>query len=58
MITAAGFESNAGSHTVFDSKAMRKVGANEDIAVVVENGAGGDNGAIIRIVGRMLVKFH
>ncbi len=40
----------------FDSKAMRKVGIDEDIVVTVENGNATD-GANIAFVGRMLVKL-
>ena len=58
VATAVGFESAAGYTSTIDSKAMRKVGVNEDIAVMVENSAGGDNGAVARIEGRILIKLH
>jgi len=54
--SGVGFESTAGQSTQVDSKAMRKVGANEDIAIVVENAAA--LGATFTMEGRMLVKFH
>ncbi len=41
----------------FDSKAMRKVGINESIAVVAANGSAAD-GAVIIVSGRILYKLH
>ncbi len=41
----------------FDSKAMRKVGIDESIAMVVEN-QGSGNTISISVVGRMLIKLH
>ena len=56
FITAAGFEGNSGSQYLIDSKAMRRVGADEDIVVV-----GADDtasfGATCIIQGRMLLKL-
>ncbi len=56
--TAVGFNEHRGDaayHTV-DSKAMRKVGQNDDIAVVIQQRVA--TGAIVGIEGRMLVKLH
>ncbi len=57
QLTAAGFESDAGFHVKVDSKAMRKVGNNEDIAIVAVN-SDAAHGAVISITGRFLVKLH
>ena len=57
FITAAGFESDAGHHITVDSKAMRRVGADEDIAIVCGNSAAAHGGRIA-IQGRMLFKLH
>ena len=42
----------------WDSKAMRKVNADQDVAVVIENSALSANGALVEVQGRMLVKLH
>ena len=42
-------------HTV-DSKAMRKVGLDEDVSVVLQQQVG--TGAILSVEGRFLVKLH
>ncbi len=42
--------------TVIDSKAMRKIGVDDSVAIVVEQSAA--VGATIVIQGRQLVKFH
>ncbi len=47
----------AGQQFTIDSKAMRKVGSNEDVAVVAVN-AHATQGARIGLVGRMLIKTH
>ncbi len=54
--TAAGFESTSGRHISIDSKAMRKVGPNEDQAVMFKQSAA--VGGLIQIRGRQLVKLH
>jgi len=41
----------------FDSKAMRKVNADQDLVITAEAGIGG-NGCIVNFVGRMLIKLH
>ncbi len=41
----------------FDSKAMRKVNNDQQIAIVAESETGG-NGIIMRVAGRMLIKLH
>ena len=57
FVTGTGVATPGGMQYATDSKAMRKVGANEDIAVTAANVSAGD-GAIISIIGRMLVKLH
>ena len=51
-----GFVEPAGTNIVVDSKAMRKVGSNEDIALQIQEVQG--VGAIVAVQGRMLVKLH
>jgi len=55
--TGVGFIEPAGYYPTVDSKAMRKVGNNEDVRFMVENSHPTD-GALIAVVGRMLVKLH
>ena len=57
--SAIGFQELVGhaSGFVIDSKAMRKVGNNEDMAIRVSNVDAAD-GALVQLVGRMLVKLH
>ncbi len=57
LATAVGFDTPAGSLEDVDSKAMRKVGPNEDMAITMANESASDGG-IITIIGRMLVKLH
>ena len=56
LVTAAGFTEPTGYTVEVDSKAMRKVGANEDVATMfsMRNAVGG----VIQIEGRTLVKLH
>ena len=56
FLSSVGFVEPAGSNYEVDSKAMRKVGINEDVAIQVEevNAVG----AILSTTGRMLVKLH
>ena len=54
--TAAAFNSPASTSVVVDSKAMRKVGQNEDVGFTMELATA--PGAIIVFQGRMLVKLH
>jgi len=56
--TAVGFNDGTGTNWIVDSKAMRKVGNNEDIAMVAENASGAGQGINISLIGRMLVKLH
>ncbi len=56
FITAAGFESNAGRQYTIDSKAMRKVGPQDDIATVFEMRNVG--GGIMNVEGRILIQLH
>ena len=53
---ATGFVQPSGTLLTVDSKAMRKVGINEDVAVVGQTA--GAAGSIITVAGRMLVKLH
>ena len=46
-----------GNQFVVDSKAMRKVGPNEQVRFMVENTSPTD-GALITMIGRFLVKLH
>jgi len=48
----------AGSGKDFDSKAMRKVNDDQDIAMVVEVPAAGSSSAVVRVAGRILLKLH
>ncbi len=54
---ATGFIESTGIQYDVDSKAMRKVGINEDIIMEVENGSAAA-GATITVQGRVLVKLH
>jgi len=57
ILSAVGFEESTGqgaSWTV-DSKSMRKVGTDDDVAVTIENRALGYD---VSLEGRMLVKLH
>ena len=53
FITAAGIEGNSGHHYLIDSKAMRKVGPDDDIALVAQ--LDGSPGANFVTNGRMLI---
>ena len=54
--TAAGFESDFGHHYEIDSKAMRKVGPDDDIAVIQDQQS--TTGALISFLGRQLIQLH
>ncbi len=56
FVSGVGFESAAGIQYVIDSKAMRKVGPNDDIVAVhsQENAVG----AVLSTNGRMLIQLH
>ena len=56
FVTGTGFDGDAGTGYVVDSKAQRKVGINEDVVSAVETRSQG--GASISVEGRMLVKLH
>ena len=51
-----GFDGQDGNQYVVDSKAMRKLGNNDDLAAVVAQDAA--VGATITIRGRMLIQLH
>jgi len=53
---ATGFVEPGGTDIVVDSKAMRKVGANEDVSVIIEETNG--VGINVFLTGRMLVALH
>ena len=57
FISGAGFNNPAGAMLQFDSKAMRKVGNDEDVTLVGSNPSSADGGRVI-VIGRMLVKLH
>jgi len=57
FLTSAGFESNGGFHQTVDSKSMRKVGSNEDLAFVAVN-SDAAHSAVVSITGRVLIKLH
>ncbi len=56
FVSGVGFDEPAGSSFQIDSKAMRKVGPNEDVALVFE--VEGTPGAVMTMQGRFLVKLH
>ena len=56
FLSSVGVDANGGSQYLFDSKSMRKVGQNEDLALVTSELSG--FGAFFRVMGRMLVKLH
>ena len=56
FVTAAGFESNSGAHWEIDSKAMRKVGPTDDVAVCFEMRNVG--GGTMNLEGRQLIQLH
>ena len=55
--SAIGFQSPSGFMVDVDSKAMRKVGNNEDVVTIVTN-SDAASGALISMQGRMLIKLH
>ncbi len=54
---STGFVEPGGVLLSFDSKAMRKVNDDQDIALVAETETA-SGGGIIRLAGRMLIKLH
>ncbi len=56
FLSSVGFDANAGYSRMIDSKSMRKVNDNEDLAIVATNSVA--EGAIVRFIGRMLIKLH
>ena len=57
FLSSVGFESDAGHTYLIDSKAMRKVGPNQDIVDVVSN-QHATHGAVLTVQGRQLIKLH
>ena len=56
FISGVGVDADAGHHYTIDSKAMRKVGLGDDMAIMFENNSA--VGAATTMLGRMLVKLH
>ncbi len=56
FITAAGYHPDSGHQYTIDSKAMRKVDIDDDVAFIMEEQNA--NGALAGLMGRMLVKLH
>ena len=54
--SGVGFDANAGEHFVIDSKAMRKVGPDDDVATLIDNET--TSGLNITTNGRMLIQLH
>ncbi len=52
-----GFEAKDGRRFSIDSKAMRKVNADQDLIVVLE-ATGGSDGTFFMLGGRILIKVH
>ncbi len=57
IASSVGFSSEEGRQYLVDSKGMRKVNDDEDVAFLLEN-ADGAHGVDVSVVGRMLVKLH
>ena len=57
FLSAVGFDAQTGRVFKVDSKAMRKVGADDDVVTMVEN-THATTGAQISIMGRFLIKLH
>jgi len=56
FLSSVGFYSDGGHHYTIDSKAMRKILPDEDVAIQMELGSA--VGAEIAIFGRLLIKLH
>ena len=56
FLSSIGFESSQGRQYMIDSKVMRKVGQDEDIAVVFEQDSA--SGATLVVQGRLLIQLH
>ena len=56
FLTGSGVQEPTGTYITVDSKAMRKVNNNEDVAIMFENAAA--LGCNVSMEGRMLVKLH
>ncbi len=57
FVSGTGVNDPAGSVYEYDSKAMRKVGINDDLVSVVANNSGVDGGLFLT-VGRTLIQLH
>ena len=55
-LSSVGFEGNSGVQYIVDSKAMRKVGPDDDIAGIVQ--MRGADGSVITTTGRRLIQLH
>ena len=56
LASAVGFTENGGERIVVDSKAMRKVAINEDVAIQCSNSSA--NGVLATLEGRILIQLH
>ena len=56
FLSSVGFDDNAGTHFTIDSKAMRKVGENDDVIWIVQIASAA--GAVLNLEGRFLLKLH
>ena len=56
FVTGVGFDGNSSHHYLIDSKAMRKVGPNDDLAMIYASFV--SDGATLITNGRMLVQLH
>ena len=56
FLSSVGITTPSNSHYTIDSKAMRKVGANQDIAIMFSQRNA--TGAFLRAEGRILVQLH
>ena len=56
FLSSIGFQDGNGHYTVVDSKAMRKVSLDQDVAIMTELSTA--SGGFLTIQGRMLIKLH
>ncbi len=57
FLSSVGFDGNSGTQFTIDSKAMRRVGLNQQFPFICANANAGD-GAVITIIGRQLLQLH
>ena len=56
FLSSVGFEGNIQTQYVIDSKAMRKVGSDDDLALVAAQETA--SGAVLVTNGRQLIQLH